>query len=78
MNITKRSLDAFNRLMLLGIKFILRLQFKFYLFIRIEGTKKNILYRIRKKILKPLIKHQIKIIGLKALNKITHNGCRKK
>jgi len=77
-NINKRSNEAFTTLMKIGLNYLLIIKEDITLFIKLEGTKKINMYNIRKKFLKPLIKKKIKILGFKVINKIGHNGCRKK
>jgi len=77
-NINKRGNEAFTTLMKIVLNYLLVIKEDINLFIKLEGTKKTTMYNIRKRFLKPLIKKKIKIIGFKVINKIAHNGCRKK
>jgi len=77
-HITKRSTEALNTLLNLSVKYILSIKEDCHFFIQFEGTKKNYLQEIRKKLIIPLINQQCVIVGFKIRNKIAHNGCRSK
>ena len=77
-NITKRKLEVFNELLLLAFKRVLISMGSLNLFIKFEGLKSQYLWNIYKLFIKKLRKQKINIIGYKIINKIAHNGCRKK
>jgi ribosomal protein S11 len=77
-NITKRKIEVFNELLLLTFKRILIIVGNSNIFIKFEGLKIKYLQTIYKILLKKLKQQKINILGYKALNKIAHNGCRRK
>lgn len=77
-NTTKRSIDAFKSVLFGVFKYIFYLKAKKKIFLKIEGSKKNILREIYKQFLKMLNKYKVQVLGLIIINKIAFNGCRKK
>jgi ribosomal protein S11 len=77
-NITKRKVEVFNELLLLTFKRILIIIGTLNFFIKFEGLKVHYLWTIYKIFIKKLKQQKINILGYKAINKIAHNGCRKK
>jgi len=76
-NIEKRTKDAFQNLLFLGIQFILNLDKKHKLFIKIEGAKKEFLQQIFIDFINVLQSYNIQVFAIKLINKVVHNGCRK-
>jgi ribosomal protein S11 len=77
-NIQKRTKDAFSDLLLSASQYVSRLSGNVKVFLKIEGAIKNLLFKqINFKMLQFFKKHNICLIGLRVINKISHNGCRK-
>ena len=76
-NIEKRTKDAFQKLLSLGVQYILNLETKNDFFIKIEGATKEFLQQIYIQFINTLISYKRTIFAIKLLNKISHNGCRK-
>jgi ribosomal protein S11 len=76
-NIQKRNKDAFQALLSHGLQYLLHLSLKNSLFIKIEGAKKDSLKQINTQFIDIIKSYDIKIFGIKLVNKIAHNGCRK-
>lgn len=77
-NANKKSIEALKLIFFIVFKYIFKLSGTNKLFLKLEGSKKNILREIYKQFLKLLNKFKIKILGLIIINKISFNGCRKK
>lgn len=77
-NIQKRSPEGLNLVVQEIFKFILSCGSKNYFLIKLEGSKNPILRKIYKQFLIFSKKCVILIIGICIVNKISHNGCRKK
>jgi ribosomal protein S11 len=74
----KRTKDAFTDLLALACQYLLQIGSKMKVFLKIEGAIKNIFFKqIDFQLLKLLKLHNINVLGLKLINKISHNGCRK-
>jgi len=76
-NIKKRSKEAFQILLLSGIQFMLNLDQRSKLFIKIEGASKEILHQIYSQFVNVLHSSNFSICVIKLVNKVSHNGCRK-
>lgn len=76
-NMQKRSIEAFNHLLLITVKSILVYN-NCLVFLKLDGINKNSLKAIYVQILKFLKKYKINIIGFKMVYNIPYNGCRKK
>jgi hypothetical protein len=74
-NIQKRSIEALNSLLEVGLKEFLLLN-KRYLFLKLEGLKATACKEIYKHLILFLKKNNIVLIGFKYINKIPFNGCR--
>jgi hypothetical protein len=73
-NIQKRSVEAFNKVLMFGIKFLYSFKRNYYAFFYFENVKKSKLAKIYKAFIKKL---KIKFLGFSMINKIPHNGCKK-
>jgi ribosomal protein S11 len=74
----KRTKDAFTELLTSACQYILQVGSKMKVFLKIEGAIKNIFFKqIDFQLLKSLKSNNINVLGLKLINKISHNGCRK-
>jgi ribosomal protein S11 len=77
-NTQKRTKDAFNDLLMSVIQFVLTLGTKIKIFVKLEGTTKNLfLKKVGIEFLNTLKRHNIFFCGLHLKNKISYNGCRK-
>lgn len=77
-NINKRGLEVFKALILSGFSFLLGLgQHKKNIFLKIEGFKRRSLKLFYKEY-KTITYSKFKFLALKVINKVPHNGCRKK
>jgi len=76
-NIQKRGVEALSSLLETCLKEVLLLK-KNYLFLQIEGLKSNLLKFFYKYFIRLVKKKDIILVYLKVLNKIPHNGCRRK
>jgi ribosomal protein S11 len=77
-NSKKQTKDALNTMLILSSQYILNLDKEKQLFLKIEGVPTNTYYKqINLKLLKILQKHNILLLSLKIINKVSHNGCRK-
>ena len=77
-NIQKRTVEVLKMILISGFKFILGIGKNNYLFLKLEGTKKLVFSSIFKQFLNLIKKYNFKFLGTKIINKIAHNGCRKK
>jgi ribosomal protein S11 len=77
-NIAKRKTEVFNEILLLAFKRIITIIGSLSLFIKFEGLKVSFLWNIYKIFIKKIKQQKINILAYKVINKITHNGCRKK
>jgi ribosomal protein S11 len=74
----KRTKDAFTDLLALACQYILQVGSKIKVFLKIEGAIKNLFFKqINFQLLKTLQTHNISVLSLRLINKISHNGCRK-
>jgi ribosomal protein S11 len=76
-NINKRTKDAFQSLLSVGVQHILNITGNIQLFLKIEGAKKEILQQINNQFFNVLKNYNFKIFIIELINKISHNGCRK-
>lgn len=76
-NIEKRNREAFQKLLTVGIQYILNLETKNNFFIKIEGATKEFLQQIYIQFINKLVSYKRTIFAIKLLNKTSHNGCRK-
>lgn len=77
-NTQKRTKDAFSELLMSVIQFVLTLGTKIKIFVKLEGTNKNLFFKqVGIEFLNTLKRHKIYLCGLHLRNKITYNGCRK-
>ena len=77
-NIQKRNNESFKMIILDMFKHISQQNIKNQIFLKIDGSKKNILREIYKEFFFLIRKYNIKILGLIITSKIAFNGCRKK
>ena len=77
-NIEKRTNDAFIALLDNIIQYLIHLKTKNFIFLKLEGLSKKNLKQIYDYFIKILNIQNIKFAGFKILNKVAHNGCRKK
>jgi hypothetical protein len=64
--------------LLLAFKRILTIIGNLSIFIKFEGIKASFLWNIYKIFIKKIKQQKINVLAYKVINKITHNGCRKK
>lgn len=76
-HIQKRSVEAFDAIVAQAIKFILSAG-NHSIFLKLEGFNKKNLEEIYLQFLKIIKKYKINTVGFNIVNKIPHNGCRKK
>jgi len=76
-NIQKRTKDAFQNLLTLSFKYLLNLNTKNKLLIRIEATKKEVLNQMHNQFISLLKSYKFNIFAISLINKVSHNGCRK-
>jgi ribosomal protein S11 len=77
-NTQKRTKDAFTELLIVASQFIVRLGNNIKVFLKVEGVLKNLFFKqINFQLLKTLQTHNISVLSLRLINKISHNGCRK-
>jgi len=80
-NINKRSKDAFQMLLSSAVDFLRHQALdniaNYNIFIKIEGAKKHFMKQINNQFFKVLKTSNLKIFGIKLINKVAHNGCRK-
>jgi ribosomal protein S11 len=77
-NIQKKNIESFKTIIVNIFKYISQKDNKKKIFLKIDGSKKNILREIYKQIFLFIYKYKIKILGLQIINKIAFNGCKKK
>jgi ribosomal protein S11 len=77
-NMNKKDMESLAIILLNGLKFILKLEEKKKIFLKLEGQKKNLLREVYKQLLNLLKKFNHKILGVIFVNKVSFNGCRKK
>ena len=77
LHIQKRGVEALSSLLETCLKEIILLK-KNYLFIQIEGLKSNLLKSFYKYFIRLIKKKDITLVYLKNINKVAHNGCRRK
>jgi hypothetical protein len=79
-NIYKRELDLLKKIVIISSDFILGLVGNKILFFKLEGVKKHLIRLIYKKFLGLCQQgfYGTSEINFKIVNKIAHNGCRKK
>ena len=76
-NIQKRNKEAFQNLLAAGVQYLLQIASGYNLFIKIEGAKKYFIKQIKIQFVNILKSYNIKFFGVKLINKIAHNGCKK-
>jgi ribosomal protein S11 len=76
-DIKKRSIDSLFLIILHVIKQVLIFK-QDKLFFKLDGFRKGFVLHVFKKIVLYLKEYSLIIIGCKFINKIPHNGCRKK
>ena len=76
-DIQKRTKDAFQNLLSLGVQYLLNLSLKKKLFIKIDAAKREILTKIRNDFITVLKDYKFSIFAITLVNKVLHNGCRK-
>jgi ribosomal protein S11 len=76
-NIQKRTKSAFQDLLSLSIQYLLNIDTKNKLFIKIDSPKKEILNQIYSQFINILKNYKFNIFAITLINKIAHNGCRK-
>ena len=73
-NIQKRSIEAFNKVLMFGVEFLSPFQENYSIFLYFENVKKRQLYKIYQLCIKKL---KINFLGFRLINTIPHNGCKK-
>jgi ribosomal protein S11 len=77
-NSKKKTKDALNAILIISSQYILSLKKEKQIFLKVEGIPSNFYYKqINLKLLNSLQSNGILLFGLKIVNKIAHNGCRK-
>jgi ribosomal protein S11 len=76
-NIQKRTKDAYQSVLALGIQYLLKLGVKNKIFIKIEAAKKEVLSKIQNDFVGVLKHYKLNVFAITLLNKVLHNGCRK-
>jgi len=76
-HIQKRSTEAFDALIAEAIKFLLGVENP-SVYLKLEGVQKKVLKEIHLQFLNIIKKYKINVLGFKVINKIPHNGCKKK
>jgi ribosomal protein S11 len=76
-NIQKRTKDAFQKLLSLSIRYLLRLSIKNKLLIMIDLAKREVLNQIYNQFINVLKSYKFNVFSVMLINKISHNGCRK-
>ena len=77
LHIQKRGIEALSSLLETCLKEVIFLK-KNYLFLKIEGLKATLLKSFYKYFIRLMKKKDIILVYLKNINKIAHNGCRRK
>ena len=77
-NIQKKNIESFKIIILDVFKNISQKNETKQIFLKIDGSKKNVLREIYKQIFFFVTKYKIKILGLIITNTTAFNGCRKK
>ena len=77
-NMQKRDSEVLRKALSTAFDFILSCSLETHLLLKLEGSKKHIIKDMYKIFFKLLKKSKVKIVGIKVVNKISHNGCRKK
>lgn len=76
-NVKKRTKDAFQNLLSLSIQYLLNLNTKNKLLIKIEAVKKEILNQMHNQFISVLKYYGFHIFAITLIDKTSHNGCRK-
>jgi ribosomal protein S11 len=76
-NTEKNSPEAISAMFLGVLKLIVQLK-KNAIFLKLEGVPEDVLSIIYKQVISFFKKYKLYVVGFKVLNKIAHNGCRKK
>jgi hypothetical protein len=77
-NIYKREVEVLTKLLISSTNFILSFSQESFLFLKLEGLKKYTVRIIYKQLHLLLKNYNVRILNLKIVNKVVHNGCRKK
>jgi len=76
-NIKKRDKEALKALLNAGTQYLTNLEKIDQILIKMEGVKKMFFEQINTYFITSLKQSKIKIFGIKLINKIAHNGCKK-